>query len=382
MVAYREAMGTARTLAPTRGGFIELLERMLAPAATDAAWAEGVVETATSLFSTASLVNVQVVEYDSFGRSRRCGLAVPEHPTRALLETTIAEGHPICPAGVRFISSPTGQTALTVVAHPLPGVVTAIGAIYERKPQLQQHERVLLSQIALHLDAAHRLRLRPRAIVGVLGENGELLERSPEAPAPAQLAAQVAKIKQARSLARRHDPASMRLWSSLVDGRVSLVPRSTGSRTEYLVLDNPHETLAFRALTPQEASALLLATQGISNKLVAYGLGVAPSAASTLLATAAAKMGLASRAELLRVAALITRDERSDMTEAVLTGAEREILSLLEAGLSNERIAKERSRSIRTIANQVASLLRKTGASSRRELLLLSARSRAGAQSH
>ncbi|CAN5670467.1 hypothetical protein BH09MYX1_BH09MYX1_36510 [soil metagenome] len=52
-----------------------------------------------------------------------------------------------------------------------------------------------------------------------------------------------------------------------------------------------------------------------------------------------------------------------------LTTAERAILDLVVRGQSNREIAMARSTSIRTVANQVAALLRKLGASSRYELL-------------
>ena len=57
-----------------------------------------------------------------------------------------------------------------------------------------------------------------------------------------------------------------------------------------------------------------------------------------------------------------------------LTVAERDILALLQRGLSNAQSARLRSRSIRTIANRVASLLRKTGSTSRRALVVRSER--------
>jgi DNA-binding NarL/FixJ family response regulator len=74
--------------------------------------------------------------------------------------------------------------------------------------------------------------------------------------------------------------------------------------------------------------------------------------------------------ELVRLAAMLTRDPRARFTEIALTDAERDVLDLLQNGLSNEQIASMRSRSVRTIANQVASLLRKTKSGSRRELVV------------
>jgi DNA-binding CsgD family transcriptional regulator len=73
---------------------------------------------------------------------------------------------------------------------------------------------------------------------------------------------------------------------------------------------------------------------------------------------------------LVRLAAVLTRDPRGRFAEASLTAAESDVLELLQRGLSNDAIAKLRSRSVRTIANQVASLLRKTHSPSRRALIV------------
>jgi len=54
---------------------------------------------------------------------------------------------------------------------------------------------------------------------------------------------------------------------------------------------------------------------------------------------------------------------------AALTSAERDVLARVVRGESNQAIATARSTSARTIANQVASLLRKTGATSRFDLI-------------
>lgn len=53
----------------------------------------------------------------------------------------------------------------------------------------------------------------------------------------------------------------------------------------------------------------------------------------------------------------------------VLTSAERDVLVRVVRGASNAAIARARKTSVRTIANQVASLLRKTGAASRFDLI-------------
>ncbi|HEY5922199.1 MAG TPA: helix-turn-helix transcriptional regulator [Kofleriaceae bacterium] len=54
---------------------------------------------------------------------------------------------------------------------------------------------------------------------------------------------------------------------------------------------------------------------------------------------------------------------------AELTSAERDVLTRVVRGESNSAIAASRMTSVRTIANQVASLLRKTGAASRFDLI-------------
>lgn len=60
---------------------------------------------------------------------------------------------------------------------------------------------------------------------------------------------------------------------------------------------------------------------------------------------------------------------------AELTPAERVVLDGVCRGLSNAQIAYQRKASVRTVANQIASLFKKLGATSRLDLALLAARS-------
>jgi DNA-binding NarL/FixJ family response regulator len=59
---------------------------------------------------------------------------------------------------------------------------------------------------------------------------------------------------------------------------------------------------------------------------------------------------------------------------ALLTSAEREVAVALLDGWSNARIARARSVSVRTVANQIASIYRKLAVRSRAELAALRAR--------
>jgi DNA-binding CsgD family transcriptional regulator len=247
---------------------------------------------------------------------------------------------------------------LAILAHPMPGTVAVMHAWSEHPIELLAHDRRLLTRIALHLDAAYRLRAMPESTVAEISARG-VVDRLSRAPDAERLKAHVENMRDARK------GGNPEVWTALVEGRVSVVARGGG----FLVLENPPSQHSLRVLTPGEASVLALAARGLPAKLVGYGLGVSPSVVSQRLARAAAKVGLFSRPELLRVAALLTRDPRSNLDEELLSDAEREIYELLQRGLSNRAIASLRSRSMRTIANQVASILRKTRHRSRRELL-------------
>ena len=51
-----------------------------------------------------------------------------------------------------------------------------------------------------------------------------------------------------------------------------------------------------------------------------------------------------------------------------LSAAEREVATLAASGLTNAAIAEHRGTAVRTVANQMASVLRKLGAGSRRDM--------------
>jgi DNA-binding NarL/FixJ family response regulator len=61
-------------------------------------------------------------------------------------------------------------------------------------------------------------------------------------------------------------------------------------------------------------------------------------------------------------------DERDLLADAPLSSAELEVARLAVEGLSNAQIAERRATSVRTVANQMASILQKLRLSSRRQL--------------
>jgi DNA-binding CsgD family transcriptional regulator len=263
--------------------------------------------------------------------------------------------------GVGLVVHPTPTTALLVFGSG------ASGMLRERKA------RMALTRIALHLESGFRMRVQPGAVRAVLRADGrlidgELTEREHERYASATRGAEATR-----------DTRDLEFWTALVAGHVSVVPRMRGTQRVYELVENARAWRHVRALTRREVDVLELASTGLSNKLCGYALGLSPAAISMALTNAAQKLGALSQLELLRVAALLARDPRADANEATLTAAEREILALLRQGLSNADIAAQRGRSVRTIANQVASLLEKTGQPSRRALIARSDRSLANA---
>lgn len=124
------------------------------------------------------------------------------------------------------------------------------------------------------------------------------------------------------------------------------------------------------ALSSRESRVLELVARGASGKEVAFTLGVAESTVSASLRDVAMRVGATSSTTLAVIAASHIA-ERPRVSPAAFTEAERAVLTLLREGLSNADIARRRGTTERTIANQVASMLRKSRAPSRRALAAL-----------
>ncbi len=227
------------------------------------------------------------------------------------------------------------------------------------------------------------------AAPAVLTSEGALVARD-RAAVPERALEVLRRAVRARESARRDatqngDPVSP--WSNLVAGRWSLLDdyEEGGRRYVLALTTGPGERRRVK-LVPNEARALELCIQGRPVKSVAAELGAPTSTVYALRNRALSKLGARSEADLVALAratpgAVLTRFECGAETLvaiglpsvcaeglAGLTPSERAILSLVLAAKRHTEIARNRETSPRTIANQIASIYRKLGVSSRAEL--------------
>lgn len=197
-----------------------------------------------------------------------------------------------------------------------PGGKGIAVAAAQRTPWLpDRRTRKLWARVAAHVAAARRLRAAlvatpDRATVeAVMSTSGKLEHAEGKAVVNARDALRAAVLEQerARGRLRRRDPeAATEGWHALVGGQWSLVDRFERGGRRYLVAYRNPPTLAdLRALTPRECAVVHLAALGKSNKLIAYELGVSESGVSSHLHGALRKLGMTSRSELIRLAAVL-----------------------------------------------------------------------------
>jgi DNA-binding NarL/FixJ family response regulator len=247
----------------------------------------------------------------------------------------------------------------------------SVGAPYPSQVRLAAQEKRLLTQVALHLEAGLQLRLQPGTEVAVLSPDGRVLHAEDtvrrHVGARAELSQHVAEVERARTRARRESESAVSAWSALVSGSWGLVERTEADgKRHYAVLETARSRRV-RALSPLETQVAELSARGLTGKAVSYALGVTGARVSHALANASLKLGTPGRTQLVRLVAGLLGTAPLKRS-AQLTTAERDVLALVHLGWTNAAIATARGRSERTVANQVASLLNKLAAPSRRAL--------------
>lgn len=271
----------------------------------------------------------------------------------------------------RFYRAFGCSDALGLVAV-VDDVSVVFGASHPSRIQLAAEDRKLLTQAVLHVEAGLRLRLYPGAGIAMLRPDGQLLHAEREATESGVsrtiLARHVATVERGRGRKQRQAGSSVQAWSALISGDWGLVEREERGIGRYYAVVETSRLRRLRALTELETHAVELTARGLPGKTVGYALGVSSTRVSKLLASAAVKLGFGHRTRLVQVVAGLLASGPKLPDESALSKSERDVLSLVRMGFSNARIAEERQRSERTVANQVASILKKLDAPSRRAL--------------
>lgn len=264
------------------------------------------------------------------------------------------------------------RDALGFFGYPEPGVASVVFIGLDRQ-RLDAREQSAFLRFAGHFDSALRMRMRPElAVAAVIAPDGSFRDLADPSLAKARrewFGDRVTEIEASRTRASGRD--DIQAWWALFDGRYSVVPleESDGKR-HYLLVNNPPVAEKHAKFTAREIEVVRMASRGFTSKSVAYNLGIAEGSVSQALGSAARKLGLSSRLDLLRVAGALFGVPATSIDVKTLTAAERDVLDLLHRGLSNAQIARLRKRSLNTVKNQLASLLRKTASPSRRALAL------------
>lgn len=217
--------------------------------------------------------------------------------------------------GERFFDA-SGIGDLVVVNGLDPsGAAICLGAVTRQRAKLSNVQRMRYSRIATHLANSYRLRRRlasrpsargtPWDADAVLSPRGRLEHAaSREAQlgrARGALKEAAVAIDRARGSLRRIDADSaLGSWMGLVDGRWSLVDKfDTDGKRYVLARRNEPRVDGLSLLTERERAVVAYAAMGHANKVIAYDLGIAHSTVRVLLARAASKLGVRSRAGLV-----------------------------------------------------------------------------------
>jgi DNA-binding CsgD family transcriptional regulator len=202
---------------------------------------------------------------------------------------------------------PNGRGAYLIAALP---EVTA----------LTHKSREHWQMLAAHFGAGHRL----RCALSDAYSNGDVTTELPhgaeavidpqsfrvtdaigEAKSPDALGAlrdAAVHIDRARGDLRERDPENaLELWRALVRGRWSTVDWfDSDGRRFMLAVPNAPEATDPRGLTERETQVVAYAFFGFTNKLIAYHLGLSNGRVSTLLGSAMRKLGVQTRAQLMK----------------------------------------------------------------------------------
>lgn len=243
---------------------------------------------------------------------------------RTLQVETVRNTPGFAGSGAEQIFDAQGIGDLLVINGMDPsGIGACMGAVTSKRTKLSRVRRERYGRVATHLANSYRLRRRlaapssappppmaPWGAEAVLSARGALDHCADDDvySARQQLREAAVAIDRSRGSLRRSEPdAALEGWLGLVDGRWSLVDKFDGDGKRFVLArrNEPHVG-GLELLTERERAVAAYAAMGHTNKMIAYELGIAHSTVRVLLARAAAKVGVRSRDEFVRIVSAAT----------------------------------------------------------------------------
>jgi DNA-binding NarL/FixJ family response regulator len=313
------------------------------------------------------------------------------------LEQTLGPAHPII-RSFRSVMQPIGVTdGFSLFAKDAQGGSVSLSAPSRSVVSLAPRVRGIWRRVGLHVASSLRLRRKLAAHATVrdalLEPSGRMQDATAsvaqDRSAQAVLVQAVAAMERARSGALRGSPErALAMWQGLVAGEWSLVDHwESGGRRYLAAYRNRPDLRDPRALTPTQCATLKYLALGASNKDIAFALGLPAGTVSSTVTMVMKKLGVKRRVDLALLADP-SRMDRLDLSVAdgevgvlsvdarphgvaarALSIVELEVTSHVARGWSNDRIARERQVSPRTIANQLRTIYQKLGVTSRSQLV-------------
>jgi DNA-binding CsgD family transcriptional regulator len=175
-----------------------------------------------------------------------------------------------------------------------------------KRPSLTPRVRGSLKRLAGHLASAFRLRQLTLPALddaeAVFDERGALIHRQSSRDPRRDVRSLGTSIRQllAERKFRRETPErALAVWDELIAGQWSVFERFDSDGRRFVVARrNPSGVRDPRALTDDERRVLACASLGVSQKAMAYELGLAASTISMLIKQGLRKTGLRHRSEL------------------------------------------------------------------------------------
>ncbi len=190
------------------------------------------------------------------------------------------------------------------------GCVLTIGC-RELEFELSEEEAAVFRRLAGHLAAAFRCRRRlaptrarrsSQGADAVFEADGRLLHaEGPVRNERKWLAGKALELEAAHVKSKRREGIrALDLWRPLSSARWTLVESFEENGRRYIVARENHaEARSFSDLTDRERQIVVHASLGLSNKQIAYALGISDATVRVLMARAAKRFGVRSRKELL-----------------------------------------------------------------------------------